>query len=204
MVEDASLSLRTLERVLRRLIEDVLRSTHGASWVDELGVPPERVGGWRLRLEEESKRRTGGISSSSLLDYSEFTDLRLIVHKHWETFRPCFRDKKQFNVYMERLSDLRNPDAHARPLLPFERPLMLGMSDELRQMVAIYRSEAKVGTPQLFPYIESLRDSYGHELNTATQRGNWCTHANHASSGRGCPLRRHCPRPSRRNASLEH
>lgn len=160
-------AIHVLERVLRSLIEAVLRENYGETWLDELGVTPERIDRWRDHLAEERKRRLGVVADESLLSYSDFTDLFTIIKKHWGLFKPCFDDLKRLEVYFGRLAGLRNPSAHSRPLYDYELRLADGMAGELRQQIAIYRSKFMTSqTHRYFPFIETLRDCYGNTRST--------------------------------------
>lgn len=103
-------SVHVLERVLRELIESVLRAQYGERWITHVGVTPDRLQRWRGRLVEEEKQRAGLVVDKRLLSYSDFTDLLTILKKNWEYFKPCFGDLKRLEVYLDRLSNLRNPN----------------------------------------------------------------------------------------------
>lgn len=153
----------SLERGLRDLIEAVLRREHGHDWLRYLGASEERVGRWEERREEESKRRPGGDVEQRLLAYSDFHDLVQIIDKQWEKgFKACFKDKQRFRVYADRLEAFRNPSAHARTLLPFERHLVQGMTGELRQEITLFFSAGTGGAePEHFARIEEVTDNFG-------------------------------------------
>jgi Swt1-like HEPN len=159
--------LKLTENVLRELIQDLMSERHGPDWISQLKVTPERVAKWDERRDEERKRRAGTVADERLLWYSDWTDLRTIFEKHWELFEPCFGNKKRFDTYLDRLGGLRNPQAHARPLRPFERALIDGMTGEIRQQVTLFRSAGGGGPePEHFPRIESLIDSFGNTKDT--------------------------------------
>jgi hypothetical protein len=154
-------SINLVEVALRDLIEYVLAGKFGPDeWINECGTP-EKVERWRERRTEEGKRRDSIVAEDRLLYFSDFSDLAPIIKKHWELFKPCFGDRKTFDVYMDRLEESRNPPMHARSLVPFERALVEGMTGEIRNKVTIYRSEA-TAVDQHFPRIEFARDSFGH------------------------------------------
>lgn len=155
--------ISTLENVLRSVVEDVLKANHGDSWVEHLGVSDDRVERWRERQNEAGKHSTGAVVEKRLLYYSDFPDLLTIIRKNWELFKPCFGDKKEVEVYLGRLNELRNPAAHSRPVLPHEESLAEGMSRELRQKVTIFRNTGAGGDePEHFCRIEEVMDSFGH------------------------------------------
>lgn len=153
-------SINTLENALRDLVETILQGTDEG----RLGVSAERVSVWKLRRDEEPKRRPGGKVEERLIYYSELHDVVQVIRKNWERgFKDCFGDRKRFDVYMDRIAAFRNPDAHSRALLPFEEYLVLGITGELRQAITIYLSEGSGGPDrEYFPRIEEIRDSFGN------------------------------------------
>lgn len=150
---------------MRSLIADVLSTEHGDAWESHLGVTPERIAKWQDRRTEAEKRAVGGVVEQRILFYADFTDLLRIISapSNWPLFKPCFREAKRLEVYLERLADLRNPAAHSRSLLPFEEDLAAGISGELLQMITLFRNLGGAGhEPEHFARIEEVTDSFGH------------------------------------------
>jgi len=166
-------SLNVLENSLRDLVELVLKKVHGEGWFDHLGVTDQRKQEWQERREAEPKRRPGGEVEQRLLYYAQLYDVVLIIQKNWDSgFGDCFRNRKRFDVYLDRLSAFRDPNAHSRTLLPFEGHLVLGMTGELRQEIAIFLGGGGGGLePEHFPRIEEVRDSYGMRVVGAASGG---------------------------------
>jgi hypothetical protein len=160
---DAFDALSAAENALREVIEQTLRDAFGETWLEMSGLTTERISSCESKRDEERKRREGAIPDNRILAYSEFHDLTTIINKHWSLFKDCFGDKKQTDTYLGRLSDFRISTMHTRPLLPFERSLVVGMSGEIRNKVAIFRSKGGgSGDPELFPRIERVTDSFGN------------------------------------------
>jgi hypothetical protein len=156
---DISEAIRSTENSLRDLIYEVLKSRH-ADWENRLGVSDDRKARWAQRREIEIKRQEGAAVDPRLLYYSDFYDLREIVRKNWELFSPILGEKKRIEVWLEELERLRDPNAHNRDLLPFQRHLAVGISGDIRARIVRYRN--KMETPNdYFPRIESIRDSVG-------------------------------------------
>jgi Swt1-like HEPN len=155
-------SINALENSLRDLIERVLRKRYGEPWAEHMGITPERRAHWVGRREEERKKRTAGVIDERLLYYADFTDLFAIIKKNWDPdFRACFGDQTELRVYLEKLADLRNPDAHSRSLLEVEERLVEGMTGELRQKITIFLSKGGGGPePERFARIEEVVDSF--------------------------------------------
>lgn len=152
-----------LENVLRSIVEDVMEVSYEESWVEHLGVSDERIEKWRVRQTEAGKHSTGAVVEKRLLYYSDFPDLLTIIRKNWDRFKPCFGDKKEIEVYLNRLNELRNPTAHSRPVLEHEESLARGICRELRQKVTIFRNTGAGGDePEHFSRIEGVTDSFGH------------------------------------------
>lgn len=159
-------SISAAENALRDLIESELTTKLGVDWLDKCGSTPERIALWKARQSEDQKRREGTVVSDGLLNFSDLTDLQIIIDKNWDRFSACLGKKKTFDVYIERLVDFRQPKMHSRSLLPFERSLIDGITGEIRNKVTIYRSG--VGpNKEYFPRIEQVRDSFGNAVEPA-------------------------------------
>jgi hypothetical protein len=148
-------AINGIEASLRVLIHAVL----GKAWSETGAVDKDSL---VTRRTEEEKRRDGAAIESDLLAYTHIYELRKIITKNWEKFKPALSDRKRFDVYMDRIEDFRNVPMHSRELLPFERELLSGIAGELRNMVTIYRSQQG---PDLnhYPVLDSLTDSFGNE-----------------------------------------
>lgn len=159
VIEDA---LNVFENALRDLVERLLRERDGDEWLANAGVSAERLQIWNDRLKAEPKRRPGGDVDPRSIYYADFFDVVGIVKRNWELFKPCFEDRKRFDVYTDRLSAFRDPDAHSRALRPFEEQLVLGMTGELRQDITVFLSSGAGGPErEHFARIEEIRDSFG-------------------------------------------
>jgi hypothetical protein len=154
-------ALAAAENALRDLIETVLGGT--PDWMKSSGLSPERIAKIEGRQQEEAKSRGGGVATveKRTLYFAELFDLQTILDKHWQAFASCLGDRRAFMAMFDRMEDFRNPDAHGRELLPFERYLALGITGEIRNRVAIFRSGSGP-TKRYFPHIESIRDQFGN------------------------------------------
>lgn len=159
-MQDYTDDLAAVENSLRRIIERVGKDAHGDKWLETL-VKADRLKHWQKKLDDELAARSGGIQEQRLLYFSDFNDLDQIIDKNWSLFEPVFNDQTQTKVYLEKLRELRNPDAHNRELTTGEKSLIVGMASELRTKITRYM--ATKDTPdEYFPRIESLRDSLGN------------------------------------------
>lgn len=146
-------AITALEVALREVIRLVL----GDQWPDRSGLNVPEL---ESRREEERKSRDGAIVEDELLAYTHIFELRKVIDKNWEAFKPVFGDKKRFDVYMDRVEDFRNAPMHSRTLLPFERDLLSGIVGEFRNLATMARSK-QGPDKQFYPIIESIVDSHG-------------------------------------------
>lgn len=153
---DATESINAIEDALRSAITAIL----GDRWIEQ---DPDLRDALEARRIEESKRRDGARVDHHLLAYSHIYELRKLVSKNWDEFKAVFKDKKHFDVYMDRVEDLRNVPMHSRQLLPFEQHLLSGIAGEIRNLVTIYRSQLAPDGKH-YPVVESIIDSFGNQL----------------------------------------
>lgn len=158
---DASTSLRDAENALRDFAEEILVEKFGDEWAEKSGAAPDRVQKWKDRRTEEAKKLTAGNVDPRLLYYSDSYDLKTIIVKHWELFKPCFGDKKTMEIFLDKMENFRNPDAHRRRLLPAQEQLLHGISGEIRNAITNYRSK-QAPKDEFFPRIEYAQDSFGN------------------------------------------
>lgn len=159
---DITQALRDTENSLRDFIASVLEHLHGADWVDQCGVTPNRINQWKQRKETEEKQLTSGVSDERLIYYADFYDLKTILQKNWSgEFLDALGDWKTIEVWLTEIEKLRNPDAHRRELLPHQKHLILGIAGEIRTRIIRYRSKRDT-SEDCFPRIESARDSLGN------------------------------------------
>ena len=160
---DVSQAIRDAENALRDLICWRLKAQHGEHWEAKLGVSAERIAQWRDRKKVEAKRQKGAPVEDRLLYYADFYDLSGILQKNWDLFSEVLGEKKTIEVWLSELERLRDPNAHNRDLLPYQKHLALGISGDIRGRVLRYRSKMK-HVDDYFPRIESARDSVGHSV----------------------------------------
>jgi SAV2148-like HEPN len=154
-------AINSLEASLRGLIQDVL----GDKWMDNAGVSTEIL---EQRRTEEAARRKGAAVEQNLLAYTHIYELRKIMEKNWEKFKPVFDERKRLDVYMDRIEDFRNAPMHSRQLLPFERDLLSGIVGEIRNVTTIFRSQQGPDR-RYYPVVESIVDSLGTEMNLGSE-----------------------------------
>ncbi|MCT2175890.1 hypothetical protein [Dietzia cinnamea] len=146
-----------------------MRVVLGPSWLQTAragGVVDEAK--LKAKLADERGRRPASVVSTDLLDYTEFTQLQiLILEKQWDAFAPALGKKKHIDTYLSKIAGFRNPTMHARSLLPFEEHLVLGISGELRNRIAIYRNTTEESS-MYYPVVDSITDNFGNHHDGVT------------------------------------
>jgi hypothetical protein len=159
---DVTQALKDAENTLRDFIASVLSQNLGQDWVDKCGVTSDRVTKWRERKETEAKQQEAGVVDERLIYYADFYDLKTILKKNWSgPFSEALGDLKTFEIWLDELEKLRDPEAHRRELLPHQKHLAIGISGEIRGRIIRFRSRRET-TDDCFPRIESARDSLGN------------------------------------------
>ena len=162
MIVDVSQELKDAENSLRDFISESLQKEHGDKWIDNCGVTKERIEKWHQNKEIEEKKHVISTIENRLIYYAEFYDLSTILFKNWENiFKKVFHDRKKIEVFLKILENFRNPDAHRRELLSFQKNIVKGISGFLRNSIVRYRSSQE-SLDAYFPKIESARDDYGN------------------------------------------
>src|SRR5690606_10696484 len=157
---DITQTLKNTENDLRDLISFQLKIKFGIDWPNKCGLSPERITKWFERQNEEKKRI--GINDTRIIYYADFYDLKTIISKNWEKcFKDVFNDKKQFELFYSILEEFRNPDAHRRELLPYQKNLAIGISGEIRSQITSFFSKMDTGE-SYYPRIEFAQDSLGN------------------------------------------
>jgi len=160
---DITQALKDTENSLRDFISNTLKVKFGDDWIDACGVTNERIERWKERKQAEEKRQQTGAVEERIIYYADFYDIRTILKKHWTEFAPALGDLKTFEVWLNELEKLRDPDAHRRELLPHQKHLILGISGEIRTRLIRYRSAQETSEAH-FPRIESVRDNLGNSF----------------------------------------
>lgn len=160
---DVGQALSQLENTLRDLAQRLLsRDDADDAWLAACGVTANQLREWRRRRDSERIRRPGGQMEPCLLYYADLRPLFDLMLNNWDAgFNECFPDQAAFRVYADRLCAFRNPDAHSRSLMPFERHLAIGMAGQIRQEVTLFLSRGGRLERERWPRIEEVVDNYG-------------------------------------------
>jgi len=121
-----------LEQSIRRLITETLQEAAGADWWNSGKVPQgvHQAVAERLKTEIESgmTRR-----SDSLIDYTTFGELSVIITGNWDLFKTVLTDQRAVSRVLSNLNLLRNPVAHCSPMANDEvERLRLSVKDWFR------------------------------------------------------------------------
>lgn len=104
----------SLERTIRALVVDTLRSADGDHWWENRVPEDTRVEAEKARERESDSGVTP--RSESLIDYTNFGELGKIISKNWDLFDQTFSSQKAVGRIMWNLNTLRGPIAHCSPL----------------------------------------------------------------------------------------
>ena len=145
------------------LIETLGIEAYGEDWPRKFGVTVKDLAWWRKKQAREAVRRGAGVAEPRLIYFSTFFDLERIVLDNWTVFEPVFGDSTRTGVYLEKLRELRNPDAHHRALTTSEKALIEGIAGELRTQIT--RHMSRRDTPdEYFPVRGGYLSWHGQEV----------------------------------------
>jgi len=122
-----------LEKSIRTLVADTLRTAHGDTWWTK--KVPQTV---QQNAKENVQRELDSavtLRSEDEIDYTTFGELGEIVRQNWVDFDSIFSSQRAFSKIMTSLNVLRGPIAHCCPLGEDEvLRLMLTVRDWFRLM----------------------------------------------------------------------
>ncbi len=123
-----------LERSIRNLIEETLRTEAGLGWWDAGKVPALIHGEVAKRIQREVDSAVT-LRSSNPIDFTTFGELGEIVKANWAVFGSLFTSQKAVEKVMSNLNIVRGPIAHCTELAPDEvERLRLSVRDWYRLM----------------------------------------------------------------------
>lgn len=157
-----SQALKDVENSLRDFISIVLWNRYRENWIQNCGVTIKRIEEWERKRDEEIKKLKSGAIEERLIYYSDFYDIETIIEKNWAAdFKNAFLDLATFRVFFKQLEYFRNPEAHRRELLTYQKHLIIGIAGYIRNKIVAFRSKMETDD-DVFPRIESIRDNYGN------------------------------------------
>jgi hypothetical protein len=153
--------LANLELLLRELVLMELGRPKDDEWTDRCQISQQLVTRWRKHRDKESESSTIGALGTSLLHYASFMELCDVISLRWDLFEGVFGDKNDFRNAMLKLTNLRDPDAHRRPLMMWQKHLILGLVGELRTQIVRFRAD-RLNPLDYKPRFVSAYDSEGY------------------------------------------
>ena len=146
------------ENTLRRIISLVLGDDDNAKF----GISPDRVKIWKEKRETEKKKKNGILIESRLIYFSDFYDLKSIVHKNWNSFKEILLKKKIFEANFDQIESLRNSVSHGRSLCSFQKHLITGITGDLKSNLVKYCNK-NMNADDYFIRILNISDSLGNQ-----------------------------------------
>ncbi|NNC82143.1 MAG: hypothetical protein HKN79_01075 [Flavobacteriales bacterium] len=157
------------ENSLREFIHTIMSTEHGEEWYKKLPKVKKMIKRWEEKKIPETHGPNAIKGEEKLIQYASMDDIRTILDNYWENgFHELFEDKQILDVYLRIISDYRDPDSRRRELFVHQKHLLLGISGEIRNRIATWRSKSEMGG--VYARIESVRDNLGNSWNPGDVR----------------------------------
>lgn len=148
--------INEFENFLRQLILEILG--------DETliyKVSDERISRWKDKKEIQIKKDNGLCYEDRLIFYSDIYDLKTIISKNWEDFKPVLLDKKRFDVFFDEIESYRNTVMHGRNLLKSQKLILEGILMDLKTLKTVYHNKNEM-KEDYFIRITKVSDNLGN------------------------------------------
>ncbi|WP_282019173.1 Swt1 family HEPN domain-containing protein [Salegentibacter mishustinae] len=145
------------ENNLRLIITDILGSGDNSDYK----VSDKRIQNWKEKREIERKKYKDILVENRLIYFSDFYDIKTIIHKNWEKFTRILGDKKRFEVFFDEIEKYRNTLAHGRTLTTSQENLLNGIIADLKNAITIYRNKNEM-KEDYFIRIIKVSDNLGN------------------------------------------
>lgn len=145
------------ENVLRRLIINII----GKNDNSEYKVSHDRLEKWKEKRIIEHKKNKNVTYENRIIYYSDFYDLKTIIIKNWELFKPIFHDKKRFEIFFEELENYRNTISHGRNLTLSQENLLKGILLDLKTQITIFHNKNEM-KEDYFIRLTKISDNLGN------------------------------------------
>lgn len=159
---DIRQTLLDTEMILKDFVSMIVSESNGPGWIRYSGLTDARLReleALRSKFQEDQNIMT---SEGRLVNFCDFKDLAVIIEHHWNhQFEVAFGYLDSIKTYANSLHKFNNPDAFNRPLLSFEKHMVLGVTGTIRNNISVFRSWKEVGK-EGFPLIESVQDNYSN------------------------------------------
>ena len=97
-----------------------------------------------------------------MIYFSDFCDLKNIVHQNWEAFKEILLNKKIFEANFDQIESLRNSVSHGRNLWSFQNQLIAGITGKLKSTLVKYHNK-NINADDYFIRILKISDSLGNQ-----------------------------------------
>lgn len=145
------------ENSLRSLIIKVIGEKDTAPYK----IAEDRIAKWEEKREIELKKNKGILSENRILYYSDFYDLKTIIHKNWELFAQILQDKKRFEIFFNEIERFRNSVAHGRNLTLSQENLLNGITSDLKNLITVFHNKNEM-KDDFFIQIIRVSDNLGN------------------------------------------
>ena len=144
------------ENTLRKLILHTLKEDY-----NNYKVSDQRIENWKEKQKIEKKKYKGVLMEKRLIFYSDFYDLKSIISKNWENFKPILDDKKRFEIFFAEVEKFRNTLSHGRNLTLSQEQLLKGITSDLKNLITIYHNKNEM-KEDFFVRLISVSDNLGN------------------------------------------
>jgi len=135
-------------------------SRHGEHWYTDLPAIAAMNAVWEKRKLPDELGHKSIKGQERSIQYASVDDIRKLVAEHWgDELQELYEDPATLDVYLKILSDFRDPDSRRRELFVHQKHLLLGISGDIKNRIAIYRSRNETGG--LYARMDSVRDNLG-------------------------------------------
>lgn len=156
-------SIQDYENTIRTLVLLLIGSDESSYKVSH-----ERIEKWKEKRSEENKKYAGLNPELRLIYYSDFYDLKTIIGKNWEVFKPILDEKKRFEIYFDEISALRNSYAHGRDLFPHQLQFINYIVEDIKSKIVVHHNKS-MSTNDYFIKVLKVSDNYGGNWSTTTE-----------------------------------
>ena len=124
-----------LENSIRAVIGRVMNASHGSDWWDTC-APSEVRKLVAARIAKEDKVPWHGKRGAHEIYYSDFGDLKNIIHKNWTDFESIIPKQQWISQWLEELEPARNTIAHHNPVSEKEQKRIEVFFDDWSELIA--------------------------------------------------------------------
>ncbi|MCF4100043.1 hypothetical protein L1I30_00045 [Gillisia sp. M10.2A] len=149
--------INEFENNLRLIITDVIGSNDNTNYK----VSDKRIQSWKEKRETERKKYKEVLIENRILYFSDFYDLKTIIHKNWEKFSDILGEKKRFETFFDEIEKYRNTLAHGRRLTTSQENLLNGITSDLKNAITVYRNKNEM-IEDFFIRIINVSDNLGN------------------------------------------